>query len=140
MCQMTAMIKAHTHDRVSRLTYCVLNSHISLSTRMWLDIGILGTEELLRTVSGKILDDIDLLASAIIPVPRIALSILICENASHRTHNSRAHPVLRCDQLNMAGLPVIFLTDSLCNFRVFIPDVVNSVHNLPPCKRVSFFF
>ena len=101
MRQMSAVIQIHAHVGISRFKHCEKYCHICLRARVRLDIGILTAEELFRALPRKILHNIHALASAVISLPRIPFCVFVRQRASHRSHDSLAHPVLRCDQLNV---------------------------------------
>ena len=71
---------------------------------MRLDIRVLGSEELLCPVYGKLLDDIDILAAAVVSRAGVALGIFISQMASHGLHNGAAGEVFGRYQLNVVAL------------------------------------
>src|SRR5699024_6303224 len=101
MGEMAAVIQIHTHISVSRLKHSEKYSHVRLCSGMRLDIRILTAEEFFRALSCKILYDVHTLASAVVSLTRIPLCVFVRQRASHRSHDSLAHPVLRCDQFNV---------------------------------------
>ena len=98
---MSAVVQVHSHKCIARLKHGKENGHICLCSGMGLNIDILTAKQLFRALFCQIFGNIHALASAIISLARIPLCILVRQRASHRSHNSLAHPVLRCDQLNV---------------------------------------
>lgn len=85
---------------------------------MRLYIDIITTEQLLGTLYSQILDDVHALASAIISLARISLSILVGKWRTHCCHDCLAHPVLGCDKLDVAVLTILLGNDSLSDFVI----------------------
>ena len=119
VCQVSAMVQIHSHDRVTRLADCKLYGHVGLCSGVGLYICIITAKQLLCSLDCKILYHIHAFASAIITLCRIPLCIFIGQYASHRCHDRFADPVFRCDQLNMAVLSVLLIHNGLCDLRIY---------------------
>ena len=74
---MSAVGQAHSENRVAGLERGEERGLVRRGTRMRLDIGEVGMEELLRPVDGELLDDVDVLATAVVALSGIALRVLI---------------------------------------------------------------
>ena len=70
VCQVAAMRQAHTEDGVSWLEQRKIDRGIRLRTGVRLHIGVIGTEQLLRTGNREVLSDVDILAAAVIAFAR----------------------------------------------------------------------
>ena len=128
MCQVSAVIQIHAHNGISRLADCKLHSHVSLCARMRLDIRIFTAEKLLRPLDCKVFHHIHALTAAIVSLAGIAFGILVRQRASHRRHDSLAHPVFGSNQLDMAVLPLLLIHNRLCNFRICCPYIIQRIH------------
>ena len=104
VCQMAAMVEAHAKHRVPRLEKRCVRSHVGIGAAMGLHVGKTAAEQGARTLAREVLDHVDFLASAVVPAPRIALGILIGEDAAHSLHNCRRYEVLGCNKLDRRAL------------------------------------
>ena len=64
--EVSAVIKAHTHNGVARFKKCKINRCVCLCTGMRLNIGKLATEKFTSTLDSNFLNNINILASAVI--------------------------------------------------------------------------
>src|SRR5262245_48455552 len=101
---MSAMSQVETEHGVAGLERCQINRGVGLRTAMRLHVGKLGAEELLCTIDGKLLDDIDVLATAVVTLSRIAFGIFIGEHATGGLHHSRACVAFARNHLEAVGL------------------------------------
>ena len=101
MCQMASVGKIHAQHGIPRLQHCKKYCHVCLGSGMRLNIYIFATKKLFRPVDRKLLDFIHTGAPAVKSFARISLCIFICQRTSHCCHNSPAHPVFGCYQLDM---------------------------------------
>ena len=89
MSEVSACIKAHAHNSVAALEKCKINSHISLCAGMRLNVCELAVEQLACSFDSDVLNDVNALASAVVSLGRIALSVLVGKGAAHSSHYSR---------------------------------------------------
>ena len=73
---------------------------------MRLDVGVLGAEERLGALEGELLDDVDVLAAAVVALARVALGVLVGEPGALGFHHRGEGEVLAGDQLDLPRLPV----------------------------------
>ena len=125
MSQVSAVIQAHTHDRVAQLAKGLVDSIIGLGAGVRLNIGKLGAEQLLGPLDGDIFHHVHALTAAVIPFAGIAFGILVGKNSAGRRQNSGADDVLRGDQLDVLLLAVILRPDSLTHFRVLRDEKIH---------------
>ena len=64
-----------------------------------LDVGVLGAEERLGAVAGEVLDLVDDLAAAVVPLAGHALGVLVVEPGAERLEHRHRREVLRGDEL-----------------------------------------
>ena len=125
---MSAVIKVHTHDCVSGLKNGKLNSHIGLSARMGLYVGIIAAEQLFCTLDCKIFNNIYASASAVISLCGISFGIFICKDASHCSHYGFGYPVFRSDKFDVAVLSCLFVRNRSGNLRVYLFYFFQRIH------------
>ena len=94
MGKMAAMGQIHAHERIARLQHGEENRHVGLCTGVWLHIGMLGTEQLLRAFNGQGFHHIHMLAPAIVTAAGIAFGILVGQGRACRLHDSLTHKIL----------------------------------------------
>ncbi|EEF93685.1 hypothetical protein CATMIT_01681, partial [Catenibacterium mitsuokai DSM 15897] len=85
---------------------------------MRLHVGVVGAVELLDPVDRQLLGDVDVLATAVIALARVALGVLVGQHAALGFQHARAGVVLRGDQLDMVFLAAGLVGDGLGEFVV----------------------
>jgi hypothetical protein len=83
-----------------------------------LNVGELGAEERLHAVDGQLLDDVDMLAAAVVALARVALGILVGEDRTLRLHDGRRSEVLRGDHFQRGLLAVQLADDCLLDLGI----------------------
>src|SRR4029077_3294289 len=83
---------------------------------------VLRREELLEPVDGQLLDLINHLAPAVVPLPGIALGVLVGERRPHRVDDGAAGEVLAGDELGSVPLPIELPVDECCHYRVGVAE------------------
>ncbi|MNE43560.1 hypothetical protein D3C80_1377410 [compost metagenome] len=109
MGQVTAVGQAHAQHGVARLDQCLEYRAVGLAAGVRLDVGVVGAEQLLGAVDGQLLDDVDVLAAAVVALVRVAFGVLVGQHAALGFHHRRAGVVLRGDQLDVLFLALGFL-------------------------------
>ena len=107
------MGQVHAHYCVARLQKRKVDSHVCGAATMSLNVGVFGTKQLLRAITGKVFDFVHNLASTVIPCTWIALSVFVGKNAHHRLANGEAGDILARDQFQVVLLPSFFSTDQI---------------------------
>ena len=107
--QVTAVGKRHAKHRVARLERREKYRLIGLRTRMGLDIGEFGAEQLHDAIDRQLLGDIDMFAAAVVAFARITFGVLVRQLRALRRHDGGARIVLRRDQLDVRFLPAFSL-------------------------------
>ena len=130
MGQVPALLKRHAEHGVARLDKGLIRCGIRGGTGMRLDIGILATENLLRALASELLDDVDLLAAAVVALARISFGILIGKDATNCLHHGRRGEILGCDELDAVALARELLPDGVGNGRVGSQDMLKG-HGVP---------
>jgi len=80
---------------------------------MRLDVRVVGAEQLLRTVARQVLDDVHILAAAVISRSRITLRVLVGEHGSDGFEHSWTGVILRRDHFELESLAVLLLANRL---------------------------
>ena len=92
--EMSAMRQIQAKNRVARLQNGRIGFHVRLRSRMGLNIGVLGSEQLLRPVARQVLDHIGKLAATVITLAGISLGILVRKYRSSSFEHGFAHKIL----------------------------------------------
>src|SRR5690606_25377714 len=71
-------------------------------------------------VNGQLLDNIHVLAAAVIALAGIAFGVFVGQLRTLRFHHGRAGVVFRSDQLDMLFLALVFLLDGSPQLRVIV--------------------
>ena len=109
MRQMTAVAEIHAEYRVAGLQKCKIYRDVRLRAGVRLNVRVLSSEKLLCSVYRELLDNVDILATAIVSRAGIALGIFIGKVASHSLHNGAAGEVFGRYQLDVVALTLKFL-------------------------------
>ncbi len=78
---------------------------------MWLDIGIVGAEQLFGAFDGERFDVVDELAATVVTFARVTLGILVRQHAALRGHDPLAGVIFGGDQLDMFFLAALLGVD-----------------------------
>ena len=132
MSQVTAAVKAHAHNRIARLHRSEICSKVGICAGMRLNVRVLCTVQLASAITCKVLDDIDLLATAVIPLVRQTFGVLVRENAAHSFHHGLRREVLGCDQLDGRTLTRQLLPKRACHFRIGLFHMIDSHEDTLP--------
>ena len=111
MRQVAAVGQVEAEHRVARLERGEIDGRVGLRAGVRLDVGVLGAEELLGAVDGELLDDVDVLAAAVVALAGIALGVLVRQHAADGLHHGRAGVVLAGDHFQAVGLALDFVGD-----------------------------
>ena len=104
--EVAAVGQREAHDRVARLQQRVVDGRVRLRARVRLHVGVLGAEQLLGAVDRQLLDDVDVLAAAVVAAPRVALGVLVGQHAALALEDRLGNEVLRGDHLQRALLAI----------------------------------
>ena len=77
---------------------------VGLGAGVGLHVGVGGAEELAGAVAREVLDEVDLLAAAVVALAGVALCVLVGEDGAHGLHHRGAGDVLGCDELDLVAL------------------------------------
>ena len=92
--EVAAVVEAHAHDLVARLDEGGVGSLVGLGAGVGLHVGVASAEELAGAVAGEVLDEVDLLAAAVVALAGVALGVLVGEDGAHSLHDGGAGDVL----------------------------------------------
>ncbi|MNN20665.1 hypothetical protein D3C81_1339560 [compost metagenome] len=118
--QVAAVGQAHAQQGVASLQQGQVDRRVGLGARVWLDVGITGTEQLLGAVDGQLLDHIDMLAAPVVTLARVAFGVLVGQFGALGLHHLGAGVVFRSDQLDVVFLALHFTADGRGQCRVEI--------------------
>src|SRR5438067_10083663 len=85
---------------------------------MRLDIRVLGIEELLRAIDGELLDLIDELATAVVPLSGKTFGVFVGERRAHRFEDGFGDEVFARDKLESFPLAIDFATNDVSDVRI----------------------
>ncbi|MPN14888.1 hypothetical protein SDC9_162217 [bioreactor metagenome] len=118
MREVTAFGQAHAHDRVARLAEGHQHSLVGLRTGVRLDVGGIGAEQRLDAVDGDLLGNVDVFATTVVALARVAFGVLVGQLRALGFHDRLADVVLGCDQFDVIFLTLVLGRDGLPQFRV----------------------
>ncbi|MNQ61136.1 hypothetical protein D3C85_754450 [compost metagenome] len=76
---------------------------------MRLNVGVVGTEQLFGAIDSQLLDDVDVLATTVVALARVAFGVLVGQYRALSFHHRWAGVVFRSDQLDVFFLALSFL-------------------------------
>ncbi len=98
---MAAVIEAHAEDRIARLHERKVGRSVGLRAGVGLDVGVVGAEEFLGPIDRQLLDDVHVLAAAVVALAGVAFGVLIGEHRALRLEHPGAGVVLGGDELDV---------------------------------------
>ena len=129
MRQVAAVGQVEAQHRVARLERREIDRRVGLRAAVRLHVGVLGAEELLRPIDGQLLDDVDVLAAAVVAPAGIALGILVRQHAAGRLHHGGAGVVLAGDHFQAVVLALDFVGDRAPHVGIVFLDEVRHSRN-----------
>ena len=93
---------------------------VGLRAGVGLHVGEAAAEQLLGALDGQLLDDVDVLAAAVVAPAGIAFGVLVGEDAAGRLEHGLGDDVLRRDQLDLMLLAAELLADRIGNLRIAV--------------------
>jgi hypothetical protein len=92
--QVAAVCEVQAQDRVAGVQQREHGRRVGLGAGVRLDVGGLGAEQGLHPVDRELLDDVDVLAAAVVTAPRVPLGVLVGEHGALRRHHRGRGEVL----------------------------------------------
>jgi hypothetical protein len=120
--EVAAVGEVHAEDRVARLQDGQVDRHVGLRARMRLDVGVLGPEECFGPIDRQRLDDVHVLAAAVVALARVAFCVFVREDRSGGLENRAADEVLGRDELEAGILPFDLVPDGVCHLGVGVDE------------------
>ena len=97
--EVAALVEAQAEDLVARVEQRQVDGHVGVGAGVGLHVGVRGAEELLGPVAGDVLDLVDDLVAAVVPLGRVALAVLVGEHRARGPQHRRRGEVLAGDEL-----------------------------------------
>ena len=116
--QVAAAGQIHAHERVAGLQQGGVDLQIRLRAGMRLHVGVGCAEERPGALHRNVLQHVDVVAAAVIPLARITLGVFVRQDGTHGGDDGRGGDVLRGDQLDVLLLTVKFVFDAGGDLRV----------------------
>ena len=101
----------HAHDRLARLEEREVDGKVGRRAGVRLDVGVLDTEQRLGPVDRDRLDLVDDLLALVVALARVALGVLVREDAAGGLEHGGGHVVLAGDQPDGLALSVLLGID-----------------------------
>ena len=124
MRQVPAHRKAHPEHRVARIERRVVDGEVGLRARVRLHVGVIRAEQRADAIAREVLDDVDLLATAVVALARKPLGVLVGENGTGGLEHGHRHEVLGGDQLDGPALAREFGVDRRGDLGILRGDVL----------------
>ena len=105
------MRKAHGQDSVTWHREGTVDGNIRAGAGMWLQVGMLGTEEGLRALDTDVLGDIYLGATAVVALSGVTLGVLVRQGRAECCEHCRRREVLTGNELQSAAQALEFRQD-----------------------------
>ena len=102
--EVAAVRQGQAQNRVARGQQRGHRRGVGLCAGMWLHVGVRRPEETGEPVDGQLLDDVDVLAAAVVAATRIALGVLVGQHRALCLHHRERREVLARDHLQRALL------------------------------------
>ena len=125
---MSAVGEAHAHDCVAGIYERGICRHVSLRTRVRLNVGAVRTEELFCALDSKIFNDVNIFAAAVIALAGIALCIFIGQNGAGCQQHRLGDDVLAGNQLNVIALALQLQTGCVVNLFIVFCKLIQKEH------------
>ena len=102
--QVPALVELHAHDRVAVVQQAEHDRGIGRAAGVALHVDVLGAEEFLRPPAGQVLDLVDVLLPAVVPLARVSFGVLVGQDGPHGFQDGRRDVVLRRDEFDPVPL------------------------------------
>ncbi len=89
MGKVAAVVQGKAQNRVAQVDKGLVGGKVGVCAGMGLHVGELAAEQLAGALDGQVLDDVDLLAAAVVALAGVAFSVLVGEHRAHSLHNRR---------------------------------------------------
>ena len=116
--EVAAVSEVESEDGVAGLQDGRVGRGVGLRAGVGLDVDVLAAEDLFGAIAGKVLDDIGVLATAIVAAAWVALSILVGEDGAGRLEHCFGDKVLAGDHLQPLVLAEGFVVKGGGDFGV----------------------
>uniref|UniRef100_E6PYW2 Uncharacterized protein n=1 Tax=mine drainage metagenome TaxID=410659 RepID=E6PYW2_9ZZZZ len=110
--EVSAVSEVEAEDGVAVVEHGHVCGGVCLGTGVGLNVGVLGAEELFGAVAGEIFDDVGELAAAVVAPARIALGVLVGEDAASGFKDGFGDKVFAGDHLEAFALAEEFVVES----------------------------
>ena len=103
---------------VTRLREGVKHCGTGTGTRVWLNVGVCGAEELFGPLDGEVLGDIYKFASAVVALSGVTLGILVGQDAALGFKDCVRNKVLTGNHFQCSTLATQFLVEDILDFWI----------------------
>ena len=88
--EVATLVEPHPHDLVARLQHGEEGGHVRVRAGVRLDVRVLGAEQFARALPREVLGVVDDEVAAVVPLPGIALRVLVGEHRTLRLEHGAA--------------------------------------------------
>ena len=124
MGEMAAVREIHRQDAIAGFDGGEIDRHVGLRSAMRLHVDMLGAEDFQGAIDRQLLDDIDVLTTAIPAFPRITFGVLVGQAGTLRLHHRAAGEIFRRDELDVFALAPFLRGDGFVNLRIDLAESV----------------
>jgi hypothetical protein len=135
--QVATVREIEAENRVAGLQHCRVGRGVGLGARVRLHIDVLAAEELARAVAGQVLDDVGILATAVIAASGVALCVFIGEDRTGRLQHCFGDKVFAGNHLQPLVLAESFLVKGGGDLGVSLGE--GKRHAVSHIKNFSLF-
>ena len=134
--EVATVIEREPQHGVARLEEAEVHGHVCVRARVRLHVRVLRSEQRADTVYCQLLNVVDDLVAAVVPLAGIALAVLVGENRSDSTHHCGRREVLAGDQLEAGDLALDLAVDEREHVEVWV-DVGGERHTRTSLRRTG---
>ena len=127
MAEVAPVTQIHAHHGVARTENGGVDGVIRGSAAMGLHVRVLGVEQRLGSLDGQGFNPIDVFATAVVALARIAFGVFVVEQRAQCLQHGRTGDVLRGNQLQCVLLPFELVPDCGTNLRIDSIDAAGEI-------------
>src|SRR5690606_4743255 len=133
--QVATMSQTHAQNRIARRAQSSVYRLVCLRTRVGLDVGIIGAEQLFSALDGQAFALVNIFATAVVTLARIAFRIFIGQLGALSSHHQWAGVVFRSNQFDMLLLTTALIFNRGPDFGIKRSDSLVLIKHCRSPKR-----
>ena len=104
MGQVAAMSQRQAHDLLPRVCQRHEYCGVGLRAGMWLNVGVVGTEDVFGASYGQVLHNVHVFTATVVPTSRVTFSVFVGQYRSLSLKHSTRNKILRSDHFQRIAL------------------------------------